>query len=80
MVSYLVLIIYNLFIPNLGRYDLKENFLILYNKVFYMNSTTFNINPVDKPFSFINFTTSIVIILLLVLLMNYIICKRSQRY
>lgn len=72
-----VLIAYNLFIPVLGKFDLKQNFLLLYDEIFYKNSSTFSKAMINQPFSLFNLFISILIVSILILLMNYITRKKG---
>lgn len=72
-----VLLVYNLLIPVLGRFDVKQNLLLLYNEIFYKNSSIFTSLEINQSFSLFNLFVSLMIVAAIILFMSIFTNKKG---
>lgn len=69
--------VYYLLIPTLGRFDYKQNIILLYSKLFRGTAVTYTPAPVGGSFSFISFAICVITLVISIVIMNYVITRKG---
>ncbi len=80
IVPTVVLFTYNIFVPSLGKYDIRNIFKNIGHEIFEFHSTTFQLLYPEYPVSFKLSVTIIFCIMLLLLILNWFIAKNQTKY